>query len=150
METTVRSRQVRLFISGQWRDASDGKAFDQVSPATGQVIGVVSDATRDDARAAVDAANRARHSSALLPILERAALCHRIAETIAARQAQLAPELSLEQGKPLHEAIDEINFAAQLFSDAADYISKLETSMLPSAAGKRIFTLRQPHGVSPC
>src|SRR5207237_6866541 len=81
------------------------------------------------------------------PILERAALCRRIAETIAARQAQLAPELSLKQGKPLHEAVDEINFAAQLFRDAADYISKLETSLLPSAAGKRIFTLRQPHGV---
>src|SRR5256714_5828588 len=147
METAVESRQVRLFIGGQWRDASDGKAFEQVSPATGQVIGAVSDGTRDDARAAVDAANRARHSSARLSILERAALCHRIADTILARQAQLAPELSLEQGKPLHEAIDEINFAAQLFRDAADYISMLETSLLPSAAGKRIFTLRQPHGV---
>ena len=147
METAVESRPVRLFIGGQWRDASDGKAFEQVSPATGQVIGAVSDGTRDDARAAVDAANRARHSSARLSILERAALCHRIADTILARQARLAPELSLEQGKPLREAIDEINFAAQLFRDAADYISKLETSMLPSAAGKRIFTLRQPHGV---
>src|SRR5256885_909760 len=62
-------------------------------------------------------------------------------------RARRAPELSQEQGKPLHEANDEINFAAQLFRDAADYISKLETSLLPSAAGKRIFTLRQPHGV---
>jgi len=147
METAVESRPVRLFIGGQWRDASDGKAFEQVSPATGQVIGAVSDGTREDARAAVDAANRARHSSARLSILERAALCHRIADTILARQARLAPELSLEQGKPLREAIDEINFAAQLFRDAADYISMLETSLLPSAAGKRIFTLRQPHGV---
>ena len=147
METAVESRPVRLFIGGQWRDASDGKAFEQVSPATGQVIGAVSDGTRDDARAAVDAANRARHSSARLSILERAALCHRIADTILARQARLAPELSLEQGKPLREAIDEINFAAQLFRDAAEYISKLETTLLPAAAGKRIFTLRQPHGV---
>src|SRR2546427_668950 len=148
METAVESRQVRLFIGGQWRGASDGKAFEQVSPATGQVIGAVSDGTRDDARAAVDAANRARHSSARLSILERAALCHRIADTILARQAQLAPELSLEQGKPLHEAIDELNFAAQLFRDPADSNSNLGTSILPSAAGKRIFTLRQPHGVA--
>ena len=59
METAVESRPVRLFIGGQWRDASDGKAFEQVSPATGQVIGVVSDGTREDARAAVDAANPA-------------------------------------------------------------------------------------------
>jgi len=112
METSVKARQVRLFIGGEWRDASEGKTFEQVSPATGKVIGVVSDGTRDDARAAVDAANRARHSSARLSILERAALCDRIADTIVGRQARLAPELSLEQGKPLHEANDEINFAA--------------------------------------
>src|SRR5205823_867494 len=125
LETAVTARQVRLFIGGQWRDASEGKTFEQVSPATGQVIGVVSDGTRDDARAAVDAAGRARHFSARLSILERAALCYRIADTILGRQTQLAPELSLEQGKPLHEASDEINFAAQLFRDAADYISRL-------------------------
>jgi len=147
IETAVKSRHVRLFIGGQWRDAFDGKTFEQISPATGRVIGVVSDGTRDDARAAVEAANQARHSSARLSILERAALCDRIADTIVGRQPQLAPELSLEHGKPLHEANDEINFAAQLFRDAADYISKLETSLLPSAVGKRIFTLRQPHGV---
>ncbi|TMC34292.1 MAG: aldehyde dehydrogenase family protein, partial [Chloroflexi bacterium] len=85
METAVKARRVRLFIDGQWRDASEGKTFEQVSPATGQVIGVVSDGTRDDARAAVDAANRARHPSARLSILERAALCDRIADTIVAR-----------------------------------------------------------------
>jgi acyl-CoA reductase-like NAD-dependent aldehyde dehydrogenase len=148
IDTHVRPREVQLFIDGQWTDASDGKTFEQVSPATGEVIGVVSDGTRDDGRAAVDAANRARYSGARLSILERAALCHRIAEIIVARQASLAPELSMEQGKPLHEARDEINFAAQLFRDAAEYISKLETSLLPSAdSGKRIFTLRQPHGV---
>src|SRR6266566_2803333 len=94
METAVTARQVRLFIGGQWRDASEGKTFEQVSPATGDVIGVVADGTRDDARAAVDAANRARHPSARLSILERAALCDRIADTIVARQSQLAPELS--------------------------------------------------------
>src|SRR5947207_9380405 len=130
METAVTARQVRLFIGGQWRDASDGKAFEQVSPATGQVIGAVSDGTREDARAAVDAANRARHSSARLSILERAALCHRIADTILARQARLAPELSLEQGKPLREAIDESNLAAQLFRDAGGYSAKLARSLM--------------------
>src|SRR2546430_8937500 len=148
IDTQVRPRQVQQFIGGKWTAASDGKTFEQVSPATGNVIGVVADGTRDDGRAAVDAANRARYSGARLSIPERAALCHRIAEIILARQPTLAPELSIEQGKPLHEARDELNFAAQLFRDAAEYISKLETSLLPSAdSGKRIFTLRQPHGV---
>lgn len=147
-QVEIKSHRVRLFVGGRWVDASDGKTFEQVSPATGEVIGAVSDGTRDDARAAVDAANRARYSIARLTIFERAALCHRIADTMVARQEWLAPQLSLEQGKPLHEARDEIGFAAQLFHDAAENISRLETSLLASAdAGKRIFTLRQPHGV---
>jgi acyl-CoA reductase-like NAD-dependent aldehyde dehydrogenase len=147
-DTEVRPRQVRLFIGGRWMDASDGKTFEQVSPATGEAIGFVADASREDARAAIAAANRARRSIAALTIFERARSCQRIADAIVARQARLAPELSLEQGKPLHEASDEIGFAAQLFRDAGEYISKLETTLLPSAdSGKRIFTLRQPHGV---
>lgn len=146
--TEVSPRQVRLFIGGQWMDASDRKTFQQVSPATGDVMGFVADASREDARAAIAAAGRARRSMARLTVFERSGLCQRIADAIVARQALLAPELSLEQGKPLHEARDEINFAARLFHDAAEYISKLETSLLPAAdSSKRIFTLRQPHGV---
>jgi succinate-semialdehyde dehydrogenase/glutarate-semialdehyde dehydrogenase len=148
IETEVMRRQVRLFIGGRWTDATDGKTFQQVSPATGDVIGVVAEASRKDAQAAITAASEAKRFMARLSVSERARLCQRIADAILARQARLAPELSLEQGKPLHEASDEISFAAQLFRDAAEYISKLETSLLPSAdPGKRIFTLRQPHGV---
>jgi len=147
-ETQVKPQQVRLFIAGRWVDATDGKTFQQVSPATGDVIGFVAEASREDAQAAVASASEARRLMARLSVFERARLCQQIADAIVGRQARLAPELSLEQGKPLHEASDEINFAAQLFRDAAGYISKLETSLLPSAdPGKRILTLRQPHGV---
>jgi len=145
--TEFKPRHVQLFIGGKWVDALDGKTFQQVSPATGDVLGFVAEASREDARSAITAASKARRYMAGLTVFERAGLCERIADEIVSSRPLLAPELSIEQGKPLHEARDEINFAAQLFRDAAEYISKLETSVLPSAAGKRIFTLRQPHGV---
>jgi acyl-CoA reductase-like NAD-dependent aldehyde dehydrogenase len=138
----------RLFIDGNWVDSADGKTVEQVSPVTGEVIGVLSIATREDARAAVDAGSRARRSMEGLTVFERAALCRRIADAIIARQEQLAPPLSLEQGKPLREAMDEVAFAAQLFQDAAEFATTLETSLLASRdRRKRIFTLRRPHGV---
>ena len=147
-QTEVIPQRTRLFLNGGWVDSSEGKTFEQSSPATGEVIGIVSEGTRQDAQAAVDAANRARRSTSALTVFERAALCHRIADSIVARQAGLARELSLEQGKPLREAIDEVGFAARLFRDAAENITRLDTGMLASAdPGKRIFTLRQPHGV---
>ena len=147
-ETEVIPRRTRLFLNGGWVDSSEGKTFEQWSPATGAVIGIISEATRHDAQAAVDAANRARRSVSALTVFERAALCHRIADAIVARQGALARELSLEQGKPVREATDEVGFAARLFRDAAENITRLESGMLASAdPGKRIFTLRQPHGV---
>ncbi len=147
-EAGVKPRKVSLFIGGKWVDAADGRSFDQVSPATGDVIGIVADASPDDARLAIDAANRAKRSLADLTVLERSELCARIADSILAAQDRLAPELSLEQGKPLKEASDEIRFAASLFRDAAETISNLETSFMPTVnRDKRVFTLRQPHGV---
>ena len=144
----VRPDRSRLFIGGKWTDSLEGKTFEQASPATGEVIGVVSDASRSDARAAVEAASRARESLRKLNVFDRATICHRIADAISASQAELAPALSLEQGKPLREAKDEVAFAAQLFRDAAEFATRLETSLLPSNQDdKRIFTLRQPHGV---
>jgi len=49
----------RMLIDGKLVDSSSGATFDNVNPATEEVIGVTADATVDDARAAVEAARRA-------------------------------------------------------------------------------------------
>jgi aldehyde dehydrogenase (NAD+) len=49
----------RMLIDGKLVESSSGATFDNVNPATEQVIGVAADATVDDARAAVEAARRA-------------------------------------------------------------------------------------------
>ncbi len=50
----------RLQIGGEWRDASSGASFGVEDPATGQVLCQVSDATEEDALAALDAASGPR------------------------------------------------------------------------------------------
>jgi len=47
-----------LWIGGKWRKASDGGRFDVIDPATESKVASVASATVDDAKAAVDAANR--------------------------------------------------------------------------------------------
>ena len=49
----------RMLIDGKLVEASDGGTFDNVNPATEEVIGVTADATVEDAHAAVEAARRA-------------------------------------------------------------------------------------------
>jgi aldehyde dehydrogenase (NAD+) len=53
----------RLLINGNLVQASDGSTYDNVNPATGQVIGVAADATHQDADAAVAGARDAFDST---------------------------------------------------------------------------------------
>jgi succinate-semialdehyde dehydrogenase/glutarate-semialdehyde dehydrogenase len=136
-----------MHVGGRWVDAESGATFESVSPATGQVLGILPDAGREDARRAVGAASAVSASLAALPMLERARLCHAVADRLDARRDEVAHLLSLEQGKPLAESTSEVAFAADLFRNAAEDVKRLETAIVPSIdPAKRILTLRQPHG----
>jgi acyl-CoA reductase-like NAD-dependent aldehyde dehydrogenase len=140
--------QLRLHIGGDWVESASGETFASESPATGEVLALVPAAGREDARRAIEAAGRGRHAMAALGVRERATLCEAIAERIDARREQLARTLSLEQGKPLREALAEVEFAAGLYRDAGGYVERLATALLPSPdPRKRVLTIRQAHGV---
>ena len=137
-----------MYIGGEWIDSAGGETFERISPVTGEVLASLPKANREDAQAAIDAANRARSHIASMPVFERAALGHAIADVLESKRKSMGEELSLEQGKPYREACDEILFAAELYRDAAENIKRLETSIVPSVdPNKRILTIRQPHGV---
>ena len=59
MNHTHQAVQELLLINGELRGASNGAFYDNVNPATGQVIGVSPDATTDDIEAAIVAARTA-------------------------------------------------------------------------------------------
>jgi acyl-CoA reductase-like NAD-dependent aldehyde dehydrogenase len=140
--------QLRLHIGGDWVGAASGETFTSESPSTGEVLAIVPAAGREDGRRAIEAAGRARRAMAVLGVRERARLCEAIAERIEARLEHLARTLSLEQGKPLREALAEVEFAAGLYRDAGGYVERLATDVLPSPEPrKRVLTIRQPHGV---
>jgi acyl-CoA reductase-like NAD-dependent aldehyde dehydrogenase len=140
--------ELRMRIGGDWVEARSGESFETVSPATGEILAVLPQATREDGRAAIEAAGRARSRVAAMSAFERAEVCDAVAGVVDARRDELARELSLEQGKPYREAVDEVTFAAELFRDAGGNVKRLETGIVPSIdPGKRILTIRQPHGV---
>ncbi|HEX3900319.1 MAG TPA: aldehyde dehydrogenase family protein, partial [Mycobacteriales bacterium] len=49
----------RLYIDGELREASSGATFDNINPATEDVLGVVADGTKEDMDAAIAAARNA-------------------------------------------------------------------------------------------
>src|SRR4051812_44556585 len=67
----------RLFVGGEWRDASSGRTFEVEDPATGETLCAVADATAADGLAALDAAVAAQPSWAATPPRERGEILRR-------------------------------------------------------------------------
>src|SRR5689334_4209913 len=100
---------LRMFVDGAWREARSGAVTASTSPATGEVLGTVPDGDRTDAREAIESARRAAAGWARLSAFDRAALLHRVGDVIESRRGTLARTLTLDQGKPLSEANDEVD-----------------------------------------
>jgi succinate-semialdehyde dehydrogenase/glutarate-semialdehyde dehydrogenase len=138
-----------MFVDGAWVGAATGETFTAESPATGEAIGEVPQGDREDARRAIDAANRAADGWARATAFERASKMHAIGDAIEARRDELARTLTLDQGKPLRaEAYDEVDELVLYWRMAAEDAKRLE-GRLPNSmsAGKRVLLLRRARGV---
>src|SRR5437588_9255538 len=139
----------RLQIGGEWRDASSGASFGVEDPATGRVLCRVSDATEEDALAALDAASRAQAAWADHPPRERGEILRRAWQLLIERRDDLALLMTLEMGKPLAESRTEITYGAEFlrwFSEEAVRIDG-RWSREPGGSG-RLLTMKHP--VGPC
>src|SRR5882757_4734739 len=82
-----------------------------VNPATGETLGALPHASKADLDRALDAAQRGFAAWRAVSPYDRAKLLRRAADIIRERQAHIATQLTLEQGKPLAEARVEVGSA---------------------------------------
>ena len=61
------------FINGEWVDAASGETYENINPATGEVLGLFPISSADDVTRAVDAASAAAHEWRLMPAPKRTA-----------------------------------------------------------------------------
>lgn len=98
----------KLFINGQWVDASDGATLDVYCPANGEKISTIADASEADVDAAADAALAAFETWGKTTKAERAAILNKVADIIEENAEYFAQLETLDNGKPIREtrAID--------------------------------------------
>ncbi len=136
------------FINGVWQDASDGKRFDVVNPATGERLASVPHLMRSDVHLAVDAAVTAFPGWRDKLAEERAGLLKKWHRLILDHTEELALLMTMEQGKPLKESRGEIAYAASFVEWFAEEARRSYGDVIPThMAGKRILALKQPVGV---
>jgi len=138
-----------MYVGGSWVESESGERLEAISPATGETIGSVPEATRDDTGRAIAAANAAAREWAARSAFERAAAMERVAGIIEERREELAHTLTLDQGKPLQaEAYAEVDELIEYWRMAAGDARRLEGLMPPSVdASKRVLAYRVPRGV---
>ncbi|MGV6873065.1 NAD-dependent succinate-semialdehyde dehydrogenase [Pseudochelatococcus sp. B33] len=139
----------RLYIDGAWRDGFDGRTFEVANPATDEAVAVVADATIEDGRAALDAAEASFATWAGRPPRERAEILRRAHTLIMERSESLARLVTIENGKALPDARAEIAYAAEFFrwysEEAVRNIGEITRG---PASGARILVQYRPIGIA--
>jgi len=97
-----------------------------VDPATGETVKEYSTTSDDDLRAAIARADDAHRTwSASSTVAERAALVRRVGELYAERRQELAEIIVREMGKPIEQALAEVDFAGDIYAFYADNAEEL-------------------------
>jgi acyl-CoA reductase-like NAD-dependent aldehyde dehydrogenase len=108
----------RHLIDGVWRDSADGATFERYSPAHATLVTRAAKGGTADTAAAIAAARRAFDDGlwSSLSGRERAALLLRVADLIDRDRERIARTETLESGKPISQAMGEIEGAADRWS----------------------------------
>jgi aldehyde dehydrogenase (NAD+) len=142
----------RNFINGKWIESASTKTVENINPAnTGDIIGTVKQATREEARAAVEAAAEAFHSWKRTPAPARGRIVGKTARLMEAAKEELAQILTHEEGKTISESRGElqrsINVAEFCAGESRRMNGETIFSELPS---NFVYTIKQPLGVVAC
>src|SRR3954470_23009531 len=121
-----------------------------VNPATGETVKEYPEISDEELRAAISRADEASRAwPSTTDVSERAALVRRVAELHSQRRRQLAEIIVREIGKPIEQALMEVDFAGEIYGFYADNAENLmadEPIELMGGEGTAIIR-RSPFGV---
>jgi betaine-aldehyde dehydrogenase len=139
-----------MWINGREIAARSGKQFNRESPAHGVKVGVYPLADADDVDRAVAAARRAFEAGPWPKMsgAERSRCLLKVAEAIRTQKGELARIETLESGKPIRQARDEMEWSAGLW-DYAAALSRHVFGDAHNALGDQVLglVLHEPIGV---
>uniref|UniRef100_A0A803P396 Aldehyde dehydrogenase domain-containing protein n=1 Tax=Cannabis sativa TaxID=3483 RepID=A0A803P396_CANSA len=135
-------------IGGKWIDSYSGETLKVYNPSTGEVIADVPCMGQRETNDAISSAYDAYTSWSKLTASERSKYLRKWYDLLIAHKEELGKLITLEQGKPLKEALGEINYGASFIEFSAEEAKRVCGDIIPSAlADRRLLVLKQPVGV---
>jgi len=137
---------VRAFINGE--HVSSTRTFKRENPAhPDEIVGSAPSNTREETRAAIEAAAQAFPAWSKTPIAKRAELLGRAAAKLGQNIPEWKQLLTREHGKVLWDAEGELGLAAMLFAQGTGMAGALQMEQRIEDERGRLFINRQPIGV---
>lgn len=139
---------ISLLIDGETCGATGGATFERRDPVTGEVATRAPAARKDDAVAAVAAAERAFPAWSQTGPAERRALLARAADAMEARAADFTRAMMEETGATAGWSGFNVHLAAGMLREAAAMTTQVAGEVIPAnKPGTLAMAVRQPRGV---
>ncbi|MFD0954737.1 aldehyde dehydrogenase family protein, partial [Virgibacillus natechei] len=137
------------FINGEYVQSTNGKTFENVNPATEEVLGNIAEGGKEEVDQAVSVARKALKGEwANMPLRKRSNIIRKIGDLILERKDELARLESLDTGKPLWLSTNvDIDRAANNFYFFADYMTSVGTEAYEQDDLAIHYAIRRPVGV---
>jgi len=140
----------KMYIDGEWILSSSGQTREVVNPATGKVIALVTEGTKEDVKRAVAAAKRAFYEDGWdeVPASDRADYLLKIAAKLETHKEEFAKLENEDNGKPLRETGFDVDDAVACLKYYAGIVTKPhgQTYEVPDP-NMHSMVVREPIGV---
>lgn len=139
------------YINGAFTKGSGTETIPVHNPATEELIDTVPRGTTEDANAAVVAAKSAFKEWRRTAANTRCNLMHEAAAKIRERKEEIIHLLTLEQGKPIPENEEELEWVTNTFDYYAELGRHERGRVLPSGEYTQLnMVIKEPYGVAAC
>ena len=130
MTPTAEPKPHPIYLAGRWVESPDVVTI--ANPARPDLpAGRTYNATAEQYEAAVTAAGAAFEATRKLPAYERGAALRKIAEGIAARREEIGRLITAESGKPIRDALTEVDRGVLTFRIAAEEAERIGGEVIP-------------------
>lgn len=143
-------KYTKIFINNEWCTATLGSAFDVICPIDGRKIVSVEKGGKEDIDKAVKAARQAFKLGSTWRTMDSSArglLLYKFADLLEREKLSLAKLETLNNGKPLNDAIGDIEASACVFRYYAGLADKIHGKTIPADGPLFAFTRAEPIGV---
>jgi succinate-semialdehyde dehydrogenase / glutarate-semialdehyde dehydrogenase len=139
---------LKHYIDGNWVEATSGKSFEVMNPATNVGLAKLSLANKTDLDKALAAADKGFKVWKRVSAYERGKILKKAADLLRARVDEIAAHLTMEQGKVIAEAKVELMGSADIIEWFAEEGRRAYGRIIPARAdGVRNMVIMEPVGV---